>query len=235
MKQSQGSSPFISWGQLILILLGFVAFFFILSAVTGCNSEKKIMKGVNKGLVYYPTKTVQAVRALYPCIKIGRSFYADSTAYKNSLDSLAQTKEFFEALLSGLADTSGFILKDPSLDSICNSYLKKIDKLNTIKEYQEKYIIRLTDDFNHIEPVVIHDSVAIEDLSKVMEIDAELQDSKDEAKQVKLELKEANDKKDNWFGWAVKLGLSSLVLFLLVLLLGYLLFKKKKYEPPIIL
>jgi len=212
MKQSQ-SNQFISWPNFILMLLGAAVVFFLISLLSGCYTEKKAIKQVDKAIVIYPVPSSQEFRRFFPCVISGSSFVTDSTAYKNSLDSLTQSKAFYELLI---ASVNVPVEHNPLLDSVCADYLKEIDRLNKKLDYQDNYIIELTDDFNHIEPVIINHYDTTEDLGKVMEKDAELQLAKRELQTVKTDLQIAEKKVKKQRGILTKIYISLGILLLLI-------------------
>ena len=180
----------------------------------GCYTEKKALAQVDKAIIKYPVPSSQKFRMIFPCVKIGRSFYADSTAYKSSLDSLNNSKLFYEALIQSQAEE---IEHDTAFDLICADYLKEIDRLKKITATQTKYIIDLTDDFNNVQPIVIRQTDTIADMSVIMEKDVELQAAKKEtqvAKKETAEVEQLCDKLDK------KIHRKNIQLWILYVIIG---------------
>jgi len=196
----------------------------IVASLNSCYTEKKAIKQVDKAIVYYPVPASQEFRRFFPIVTTGQSFSTDSAGYKASLDSLYNSKAWYESLIRGLETLPPHPVEQ---DTICPELSKALIQAKKEIEYQEQYIISITDDFNNIKPIIINRVDTILDKSVAMEWEKKLQDSEREVKYVKDELKESNKQKDKWFKWTVRLGISSISLLLLLAVAAYLLFKKK--------
>ncbi len=177
------------------LMLGIIILFYLLFCLFGCKTEQKAMKQLDGIMIKYPVPASQKFRAIYPCIKIGRSFYTDSTAYQSSLDSLAETKRFYGALIESIEPTQ--YIHDTITDKLCSEYVKEIERYKKIVNTQTKYIIDLTDDFNNVQPVVVHDSVTVRDTSIDMEKQKEIDKLKSEVDKVNQDRDRLNKKVDS--------------------------------------
>lgn len=193
----------------------------------GCYSPKKAEKQVSKALSYYPEQTIGKVRILAPCVTFGHSFTTDSAAYKESLDSLYNTRGWYETLIRGIET----LPPHPAIeDTLCPQMAKELLIAQKENDYQEQYIISLTDQFNNIKPIIINRVDTFEDLAKVMEKDFQLLDAQKLYKQQTAELtnvKQERDKSKSKNGtliwWIVGLG----IFILLLLVLLYFILKGK--------
>jgi len=189
-----------NFSLLMAALIGLLLIFLI----AGCNSEKRIMKGVSKGLAFYPEQTIAKVRLLSPCVTIGSSFSTDSVAYKASLDSLHNSRVSYESLIRGLEQFQ----HDTAENKNCPTILKELELANKKMDYQEEYIIDLTDKFNSIEPIVINRVDTVLDKSETTLLNFELLAAKKETTDTKGELiaekkyhQQAREGRNSWRKW----------------------------------
>jgi len=176
----------------------------LLMYFTSCYSSKKADKAVSKALATYPEQTIGKVRLLAPCVTIGSSFSIDSAAYKSSLDSLYNSRGWYEALIRGLEQFQ----HDTAENKNCPTILKELELANKKIEYQEEYIIDLTDKFNSIEPIVINRVDTVLDKSETTLLNFELLAAKKETTDVKGELiaekkyhQQAKEGRNSWRKW----------------------------------
>jgi len=193
---------------------------------TSCYSPKKASKQVSKALAYYPEQTIGKVRLLAPCVTLGSSFSTDSAAYKASIDSLYNSRGWYESLIRGLEQFQ----HDTAENKNCPTILRELELANKKIEVQEDYIIDLTDQFNKIEPIIINRVDTVEDLAKVVEKDLQLLESRKLYSQQTEELTKAKTERDKakkasnkktW--WMVGEGFSILLLLVSI----YFIFKGK--------
>jgi len=197
------------------LMLSLLIALFVMLYLTSCYSPKKAEKQVSKALSYYPEQTIGKVRLLAPCVTLGSSFSTDSAAYKSSLDSLYNSRGWYESLIRGLEQFK----HDTIEDKHCPTLLKELELANKKNEYQEDYIIDLTEKFNSIEPVIINRVDTVEDLAKVLEKDLQLLESRklyiqqtEELSKVKIERDKAKKSSNKKTWWMVGEGFSILLL-----------------------
>jgi hypothetical protein len=187
--------------KLMAVLIGLLLVWLFNSS---CRSEKYLMKQVDKSFAFHPNPTIRKLRAFAPCVTSASSIKIDSSAYISSLDSLIQSKAFYEALIRGIESMP----HDTAEDIKCPTLLAELAAAKKEIDYQEQYIINLTDDFNHIKPIIINRTDTVEDLSKVIEKDNELTDaktelttSKKETTEVKADRDKLKDGRNSWRKW----------------------------------
>lgn len=201
-----------SWRTIFIIFAIFIAAMLLFS----CYSPKKAEKQVSKALAYYPEQTIGKVRILAPCVTLGHSFTTDSAAYKESLDSLYNTRGWYEQLIRGLESLPPHPTTE---DTLCPAMAKEIVQLRQAKEWSEQYIIDLTRQYENIKPVIINRVDTIEDLAKVQEMDFKLlaqqkmyREQTEELSKVKQERDKAKAASSKKTWWMVGEGLLALLL-----------------------
>lgn len=206
--------------QFILLMIALIAGLSLLIFLGSCYSSKKAEKEVSKALAYYPEQTIGKVRILAPCVTSGHSFTTDSAAYKASIDSLYNSRGWYESLIRGLENLPPHPIEQ---DSLCPEMAKELLQAQKEIDYQEQYIIDITDRLNNLQPVIINRTDTIEDLAKVMEKDLQLLDARklykqqtDELTNVKSERDKAVKAKNKLIWWIVGEGIGLLVLLALM-------------------
>ena len=180
---------------------------------TSCYTPKKAEKEVSRALAYYPEQTIGKVRILAPCVTFGSSTTIDSTGYKAGVDSLKKKKEIYDRLINAINQAP----PHPQVeDTLCPAMRKELEVCRQEVEYQEQYIINMTDDFNKIMPVVINRTDTVEDLAKVMEKDLELLRVKGEYRIQVEKTNIAESQKNKWRNRTTVFGISLIVLLLLI-------------------
>lgn len=215
----KGKSFLALMASLILLML-------LLSMILpSCYSSKKAEKAVSKALAYYPEQTIGKVRILAPCVTFGHSFSTDSAAYKAGIDSLYNTRGWYETLIRGIETLPPHPIQQ---DTLCPEMAKELIQSQKQNEWSEQYIISLTDQFNNLKPIIINRVDTIEDLAKVMELDLRLLSINQELKDSKIEVAQKEKSQQKWFAWTVRLGISSIILLLLLIAAIWLLIQKSK-------
>ena len=208
-----------TWGEMALFFALFIAAILLFS----CNSEKRIMRGVDRGLTYQREQTIARVRIFAPCVTSGTSFSTDSAAYKESIDSLYNSRAWYESLIRGLETLPPHPIQQ---DTLCPEMAKELIQANKEIDYQEQYIIDLTDKFNRIKPVIVNRVDTVEDLAKVMEKDLQLLDKQKELIAVKKERDEYKQGEKKWRKWTFISGGSLLALLIAIGFYIYIQIKK---------
>jgi len=206
---------------LMTILLGIL----LIAVFSGCYTEKKAIKQVDKAIVVYPVPASQEFRRFFPITTTGKSFSTDSAAYKESLDSLYSTRGWYETLIRGLETLPAHPVAQ---DTLCPELAKELIQANKKIDYQEQYIISMTDDFNHIQPVIINRVDTILDKSVAMEWEYKNQQLEKRLTASQDETAQKEKSKEKWFAWTVRLGVSSIILLLLLIAAIWLLIQKQK-------
>lgn len=209
-----------SWLDIFLI---FLAVLIVLMALGGCYTEKKAIKQVDKAIVNYPVPSSQEFRRFFPIVTTGQSFSTDSAAYKASLDSLYNTKGWYETLIRSIEKPEQHPIAQ---DTICPELAKELIAAQKLNEYQEQYIISMTDDFNHIQPIVVNRIDTVLDKSIPMELEAKVQQLEKRNNTLQTDLQISNNKNQKLQSRCNKLFLS--LAGLLLLIGGFIWFSIKK-------
>jgi len=209
--------------QFLALMVALALAVLLLIMAQGCYSPKKAEKQVSKALAYYPEQTIGKVRILAPCFTIGSSFTTDSAAYKESIDSLYNSRAWYESLIRGLESLPPHPIAQ---DTLCPEMAKELIQANKEIDYQEQYIIDLTDKFNKIKPVIINKVDTVEDMAKVMEKDLELLQVKSESRKVIEKMYITELQKNKWRKWALISGGSLLALLIAIGIYVYIQIKK---------
>jgi len=206
--------------QFLALMAALALAVLLLIMAQGCYSPKKAEKQVSKALAYYPEQTIGKVRILAPCFTIGSSFSTDSAAYKASIDSLYNSRAWYESLIRGLESLPPHPLSE---DTLCPAMAKELIQLRQGQEWAQQYIIDLTDRIDHIKPIIINRTDTLEDMGKVMEMDFKLLAQQELYKQQTEELTKARVERDEikqgrntWRKWAFIGGGSLLALLIAI-------------------